>query len=104
MEQNKNIKIKLTLPNDYFPLTKTPPDKLVKVIDNNGNEGFAYPTYYPFDVIKMRNDEKKPYGWRGTTIFYEDKKNHWDGGWMIKCIGLDSNIKSSIIGWKFIES
>ena len=36
----------------WYAVTETPPDELVKVIDKNGQKGFAYPTYYPFKVGK----------------------------------------------------
>ena len=86
--------------NDWFPLTETPPDELVEVIDADGNIAFAYPTYCPFTVEKMAGDERKPWGWRGTPIPCE---NHWDGGWMIS-VGMGSlNKMGTVVGWRNIN-
>ncbi len=54
----------------WHTLDLTPPNKRVQVKDVNGNIALAEPTYYPFYVKKLEGDDKKPYGWKGTPIFY----------------------------------
>ena len=61
--------------------TMLPPHEVrLQVKDCDGNEGIAFPTYFPFKIERRDGDEKKPFGWRGTVVPTE---NHWDGGWMI---------------------
>ena len=74
-----------------------PPDELVEVIDEYGNTGYAYPTYYPF-IVEPNPD--KVGKWTSDIIQCEP---YWDGGWMIKCDGLDTKI-NSVVGWKLIEN
>ena len=52
------------------------------------------------EVKKLEGDERKPYGWRGTAIFYGNGVEKWDGGWMILCEGLSSKIDSDIVRWR----
>ena len=90
------------LPAGWSTLDEMPPDERVEVIDINGNKAFANPTYYPFEIVKKQGDEKKQWGWRGTPVFYEDGKSRWDGGWLIECVGLTSNV-GTIIGWRSVQ-
>ena len=86
----------------WHTLEFTPPNQRVKVKDLNGNVAFAEPTYYPFEVKKNPGDENKPYGWRGTPVFYGNGIEKWDGGWMILCEGLTGKIDSDIVKWREI--
>lgn len=84
----------------WLPLTDIPPNKLVQVIDKEGNTAYAYPTYYPFIIEKQPGDEFKQWGWRGTVVPTEE---HWNGGWMIS-MALSRplfNLKE-IVGWRLI--
>ena len=67
-----------------------PPDKLLEVMDEKGNTGFAYPTYYHFKII-----DKK-------VVYNENMESKWDGGWMIQCEGLTLSNLSKIIGWRHL--
>lgn len=85
---------------DWHPLDNTPKeDVMVEIIDERGNTAVAYPTYYPFEVVKKDGDDKKPWGLRGTVVYYPDGKRRWDGGWMIKS-DLTVNKIANIIGWR----
>jgi hypothetical protein len=84
-------------------LDLTPPNRRVMVKDMNGNIAFAYPTYYPFEIKKLDGDDRKPYGWRGTPIFYENNIEKWDGGWMILYKGLTSTINSEVKYWRNLK-
>lgn len=86
--------IEVTSINDWNSLQKQPPDKLVEVMDKEGNIGKAYPTYYPFKVVPNPNKIGK---W--TRVPCEP---YWDGGWMIYCEGLTSNI-NEIIAWRNVK-
>ena len=104
----KHIRKLLRLTNSYFILLVSgwhtldliPPNKRVQVKDLNGNVAFADPTYLPFEVKKLEGDERKQWGWRGTPVFYSNGIEKWDGGWMILCDGLNSNIDSDIVRWR----
>lgn len=85
----------IEIPNGWNSINITPPDELVDVIDINGNNGKAYPTYYPFKVVPNPNKVGK---WTSDVVPCEP---YWDGGWMIKCNGLQSDI-DNIIAWKLI--
>lgn len=74
-------------------LESTPPDELVEVQDVNGNTACAYPTYYPF-ILEGK----------GKDVKITQCDNHWDGGWMISCEGLNSPINSEIVKWRLIEA
>ena len=87
--------------SEWLSLEQTPPDEFVEVMDKDGNIAFAQPTYFPFVVEKREGDENKRWGWRGTPVFHEDGKSHWDGGWMIKCIGLTNKV-GNVISWRKI--
>lgn len=78
--------MKSTNNNEWFTMDKEPPDEFLEIMDENGNKAFAYPTVYPFKVGK-----------KGNIIHCEP---YWDGGWLIECNGLDSNIESRIIKWR----
>ena len=95
MSQEINI-----IPEGWNPLSTTPPDKLVEVIDTDGNTAFAQPTYFPFEVVKKPGDERKPWGWRGTPVFYEDEVSRWDGNWLVGMEGITCSNIGTIIGWK----
>ena len=76
-------------------------DKIVEVMDENGNVSTAYPTYYPFYIEHKEGDERKPWGWRGTPVFYENGVEKWDGGWnIVPDKGFKSNINGRIIKWR----
>lgn len=72
--------------NNWNTLEITPPDKVVEVMDNYGNMGFAEPTILPFKVEKNNIVHCEPY---------------WDG-WLIHGQGLESPIKGRIIKWREI--
>jgi len=76
-----------------------PPNKKLQVMDSNGNLGFAYPTYYPFELKKFEGDNKKQYGWRATPVFYGNGIEKWDGGWMILSNTLNNEI-GVIVKWR----
>lgn len=78
---------------DWHTLNEQPPEEMVEVEDENGNRAMAMPTYYPFRVGKNKTGRK----WGSEVI---PCKPYWDGGWMIKCNGLTSNINSNIIRWR----
>lgn len=84
---------------DWNNLTTTPPNDLVEVMDEEGNKAFAYPTYFPFDVVKKDGDERKPFGFRGTVVFHENNEMKWDGGWMVD-VGMEINKVKSIKYWR----
>lgn len=83
----------------WHTLYFTPPNQRVKVKDQHGSVGYAHPTYYPFEIKQLKGDENKQWGWRGTPIFYGNGIHKWDGGWLIECHNLTSNI-DTIIKWK----
>ena len=83
-------------------LDETPPDKTVEVKDEQGNKAYAQPTYFPFDVVKMEGDERKPFGFRGTPVFHEDGESKWDGGWMIN-VGMNVNKIGLVKLWREIK-
>jgi hypothetical protein len=85
----------ITLPEGWNSLEQTPPDQMVKVIDVNGNTSFAQPTWYPFKVVP---NPKRSGKWSSDVVSCEP---YWDGGWMIQCVGLTSEIEE-VIGWKLI--
>jgi len=85
----------IEIPNGWNSINITPPDELVDVIDKNGNSGKAYPTYYPFKVVPHQNKVGK---WTSDVVSCEP---YWDGGWMIVCKALSSDI-DNIIAWKLI--
>ena len=90
----------ILLVSGWHTLDLIPPNKRVQVKDSNGNVAFADPTYCPFEVKKLEGDERKQWGWRGTPVFYSNGIEKWDGGWMILCEGLNSNIDSDIVRWR----
>lgn len=93
----------VVLYEEWNNLEKTPPNEFVEVKDADGNVAFAQPTYCPFEVVRKEGDEKKEWGWRGTPVFYEDRIERWDGGWMIS-IGMNNlNKFGSVIGWRAIK-
>jgi len=81
------------LPAGWSPVSETPPDELVKVIDKNGRKGFAYPTYYPFKTGKPTGGK-----WTSPVIPCEP---YWDGGWMVSVPKgkLISDLEE-IVGWR----
>lgn len=86
---------KQMLPAGWLSLDNIPPDELVQVIDAEGNTAHAYPTYYPFKVIPQ-----PPYTKWSSKI--EPCEPYWDGGWMIACEGLTSNV-GTVIGWRSVQ-
>ena len=97
--QNDNLKhetnndAKPVLPADWRGLDCTPPDELVEVIDADGNKTHACPTWYSFKVVPNQNKVGK---WTSDVVSCEP---YWDGGWMIKCVGLSNNVET-VVGWK----
>lgn len=87
----------------WHTLYFTPPDKKVMIRDTNGNVGYAIPCYYPFKVVRLPGDEKKPWGLRGTVEFYPDGNKCWDGSWLVIADGLNFKITGRIILWKEID-
>ena len=81
------------LADGWSPVSETPPDEPVKVIDKNGRKGFAYPTYYPFKVGQSNGGK-----WTSPVIPCEP---YWSGGWMISVPNgkLTSNLEE-IVGWR----
>lgn len=79
--------------SNWHLLDVQPPDELVEVQDENGNIAKAYPTYYPFKLGENKTGRK----WGSEVIHCEP---YWDGGWMIACEGLESNIDSNIVRWR----
>jgi hypothetical protein len=79
----------------YNDLSVTPPDEMVKVIDEEGVIGYAFPTYYPFKVGESVNGKK----WSSPVIACEP---YWDGGWLIQCKDLEIPQINNIVGWKII--
>ena len=79
--------------SNWHLLDVQPPDELVEVQDENGNMAKAYPTYYPFKLGENKTGRK----WGSEVIHCEP---YWDGGWMIECEGLESNIDSNIVRWR----
>jgi len=73
----------------------TPPDELVEVQDENGNIAKAYPCIYPCRLV----DSIPGVRWSGRIEICEP---YWDGGWMVACEGLESNIEGKIIKWREI--
>lgn len=73
----------------WHTLEVEPPDKTVEIEDKNGNRAIAIPTYYPFTFDK------------NTCVLLCEP--YWDGGWMIQCDGLESNIDSDVVRWRAID-
>ena len=84
------------LPAGWLSLDAIPPDELVQVIDAEGNTAHAYPTWYPFKVVQNPNKVGK---WTSDVVPCEP---YWDGGWMVACEGLTSNI-GTVIGWRSVQ-
>ena len=84
------------LPAGWLSLDNIPPDELVQVIDAKWNTAHAYPTWYPFKVVTNPNKVGK---WTSDVVPCEP---YWDGGWMIDCDGLTSNV-GTIIGWRSVQ-
>lgn len=84
------------LPVGWLSLDNIPPDELVQVIDAKGNTAHAYPTWYPFKVVPNPNKVGK---WTSDVVPCEP---YWDGGWMIDCEGLTSNV-GTVIGWRSVQ-
>lgn len=83
--------MKLTkLPEGYNSIDITPPDELLRIIDENGVIGIAYPTFYHIKLIDGK-------------VFHCPK--YWDGGWMIQCDFSKKMIEKigRIIGWRKLE-
>lgn len=96
----KSLKSYLTLWfTGWHTLDFQPPNELLIIMDDKGNLGHGQPTYYPFEVKKLKGDEHKPWGWRGTVVHYEDGIERWDGGWLI-FDALDTPVKGDVIKWK----
>lgn len=74
----------------WYGIDKTPPDKMVEVMDENGNTGNAIPTWYPFTVKPSASSK---YG----TLEMCDP--YWDGGWLVQCEGLNCTI-GKIVAWR----
>lgn len=91
------------LPKGWNSISIIPKEELVEVIDADGNKATAIPTYFPFDVVKMQGDERKLWGWRGTPVFHENNESKWDGGWMIKAVGISIPKIGTIVGWRHIQ-
>jgi len=74
----------------------TPPDEMLEVIDSEGNMAKANPTYCPFKVVENQSWRK----WDSKIIFCEP---YWDGGWMIKCNGMEIPEIKTIIKWRKLK-
>jgi len=83
----------MTPPEGWNGLDNTPPDKLLEVIDAQGNTGVAYPTWYP---MKFVHDPTKKEKWTTKIVPCEP---YWDGGWLVKAVGLESKV-GDVIGWR----
>lgn len=83
------------LPAGWNGLDVVPDDTLVEVIDAEGHTAFAYPTWYPFKVIPQ-----PPYTKWSSKI--EPCDPYWDGGWMIQCVGLSSDV-GTVVGWRYCQ-
>ena len=83
----------LPVVNGWHTLEIQPPDEMVEVEDKNGNRAWAIPTYYPFRLGENKTGRK----WGSEVTHCEP---YWDGGWMIQCEGLTSNIDSDIVRWR----
>ncbi len=66
-------------------ISVTPPDRLLQVMDWNGNVAIAQPTYYPFIFSN------------GEVIQCE---SHWDGGWMVQRKGMDEFELGKFLAWR----
>ena len=84
------------LPEGYNSIDITPPDELVRVIDENENIANAYPTWYPFKVVPSKTKTGK------FTSDIVPCEPYWDGGWMVECIMINTNI-GHIIGWRKLD-
>lgn len=86
-------KKEVILPKGWLPVTETPPDELVKVVDENGMVGFAYPCYRPFKTGEPTGGK-----WTSPAIPCEP---YWDGGWMVSVPpGSLSITLQKIVGWR----
>lgn len=83
----------VTVPEGWNGLDNTPPDKLLEVVDAEGNMGAAYPTWYPFKVVKDPTATGK---WTSNVVPCDP---YWDGGWLVRADGLESKI-GDIIAWR----
>jgi len=85
----------ITPPEGWNGLDNTPPDKLLEVIDAEGNTGVAYPTWYPFTVVPNPNKTGK---WTSDVVPCDP---YWDGCWLVKADGLECKV-GDVIGWRHI--
>lgn len=87
------------LPEGYNSIDITPPDELVRVIDENGKIANAYPTWYPFKVVASKTKSGK------FTSDIVSCDPYWDGGWMIE-YGFSEKMTDKIgriIGWRKLD-
>ena len=86
--------MKLTkLPEGYNSIDITPPDELLRIIDENGKTANGIPTWYPFKVVPSKTKSGK------FTSDIVPCEPYWDGGWMIECLMINVQI-GRIIGWR----
>lgn len=79
----------------WHPIRYTPPDEELVVRDELGNEGMAQPTWYSFKTVKNPNKIGR---WSSDIFPCEP---YWDGGWLIRMVGLENPIKGEIIEWRY---
>lgn len=79
--------------SNWHSLEVPPPDDLIEVQDKNGNIAKAYPTYYNVELVEYKTGGK----WVSEVIPCEP---FWDGGWLIECEEIESNIDSKIVRWR----
>jgi len=78
--------------NDWNSINKIPPDKLLEVIDENGNIATAMPAIYPFKLNKKG---------KGRYDFDVERcEPYWDGSWWIQGENLDNPLTGEIIKWR----
>jgi hypothetical protein len=81
-----------------------PPNIEVRVKDEHGNESNAIPCYYPFEIVKLPGDERKPFGWRGTPLFFDNNEEKWDGSWMIDVTDDWTKEIGKITHWRLLNN
>lgn len=78
-------------------IKETPPEQMLEVRDEFGNEAYAEPCYYPF---RVEPDPENPQTWGSKVVPCEPE---WDGSWMILAENLENPLKWPIVEWRKIE-
>ena len=76
-------------------IKETPPEQMLEVRDEFGNEAYAEPCYFPFKVVSTGGG-----AWSSKIVPCEPE---WDGSWMVQAKGLESPLKGKIVEWRKIE-